>query len=127
MITILLSVSFLGIISTQASSKKHLEVPNALPSSLPSPGSTKSDCNNVINTCDKVLEAKNKEIDQDKVIINKVNKQNAELGKQVDDKDAKLNSPIRKPFLMMGAGAAISLLTGNPIVIIVGILGGILF
>lgn len=100
-------------------------VASASPSPSPKPSNLK--CGDVIDSCDKALDAKNKEIEQAGKVITQVKEDNVSLTKAVDSDKTELKNPVRNPFLMVGAGAAVGLLIGGPVTLVVGLLGGIIY
>lgn len=84
-------------------------------------------CEAVDKRCDVALAKKNEVIKaQDKIIADAGNTI-SKLSVANDEKDEKLKKPYRNPLLMAGSGAALGLAIGNPIVIVVGFLAGLIF
>lgn len=84
-------------------------------------------CEAIDKKCDAALVKKNEVIEAQTKVIDAAGATINKLAIANDDKDEKLKKPYRNPLLMVGSGAAIGLVIGNPIVIIVGFLAGLIF
>lgn len=76
-------------------------------------------CDSTLKLCDKLQKEKDGLISKQKDAISAQAERIVEL--------EKLDSPVRNPFLMAGVGAGLGLLIGGPIVMGLGLLGGLVF
>ena len=106
-----------------AGTKKHEPAPEP----TPTPKVDKVTCTTIVGDCDETIKAKDKEIEASKKVIKELDSTNQSLQTENTKDQQKIKSPLRNPFLMAGAGAAIGLLIGGPIVMGIGLIGGLIW
>ena len=78
-------------------------------------GAEKTKCNEVIAACDKAIAAQKEEIKAGEEEAKLLRERGQALQEQVNEKDKQLNSTIRKPGVLVGAGVLLTV-AGGPIV-----------
>jgi hypothetical protein len=69
-----------------------------------------SECATLVSDCKKVLAEKDRTIDLKNLAIDQSNKEIGQLSLQVQEADAKLESPLRNPFFTVMAGVVLGVL-----------------
>jgi hypothetical protein len=77
---------------------------------VPTKALAKTECEDVIKACDTTIAAKDKDIELWKLTVTQVSTENASLRYAVDDRDEKLRSPIRNPFVMTAVGVLVGII-----------------
>ena len=72
-----------------------------------------AECNAVLGKCGEVVKAKNKELDLCHVGLKQSLDFSAETNKQLDEANAKLQSPLRNPFVMVALGMIAGMVIGK--------------
>jgi hypothetical protein len=70
-------------------------------------------CQEVIAAADRAIEAKNKEIQICRLALDQTIDRALTLEKDVKDRDEKLSSPLRNPFVMATAGVLLGLVVAG--------------